>query len=930
MTEFSENDPHGFNETTALSFWQRLGGRLGLVPMEENRLTANELKAAYERPPSFTQHIPVHSYSKDWGCFVFADGEGLGTLLALRPTDAEARPQAQLERILDSLENAFSGIPEYDDNPFVVQIFAQDEPLQSLSTTVHDYARDLNQDLNNDLNQVDGESDSLQQDFLSKLDDHYRQIGNSGGIFEDAKAGVRWGGKYRVVRLCIYRRFGDLNKTNLANLLPHQELSRVVNGVVTGLTNAGVHVSECGPAEMYRWLFTWFNPKPIEGMSDPWAFLSRWPATDDQFPEDRDISFRAVRGMPKADAEVGSWLFCGVHHRYLPVTGIPSDPEIGLLTLEKQNTKSQTASLFEKLPEGAIWQTTIIFTPQDIIQQELGFLVGRSTGHNQQAQLVREQIGEVQHAMARGSRLYPVTMGVFLKGETPGQLNRHMTQAQYTLQDAGFDCVAMEHDLVPLNTYLCQLPMAYQPEHNRLLMRARKQWLRLTMATSALFGQSSGTGRPGIQFFNRSGEPILFDPFSKHDREKTAHTLIFGPSGSGKSATLNYLLLMVQAMYNPHLVIIDVGGSYRLFGQYLKKMGKTVNYVDLDTAEHPLPPFANAGLALDQLESVQLDGEDGRQYIEEMESAALLIITGGEEKETDRLRRHERTWVREAIYQAARLAREKDRQTSIDDFVDAMDMIAKGFEIPNLPPLEEEKCSRVAEMRDSARYFLQGFRGKLFNQPGEDWPQSDVTIVDLGKIALSDQFKDAIALTFIGLMDRIQTEAEKRQASGRMTLVMNDEAHITTTNPLLADYLVKGSKMWRKWGMWLWLATQNLKDFPDASAKILNMAEWWICLQMPTREIDEIARFRQLSVEERALMEQTRKEPGKYVEGVLLSDKLSPMLFRNVPPAFALAIAQTEQHEKAHRAQIMTEHGFTDELDAVEVVANKILENRLQ
>ena len=74
MSEFSENDPHGFNDTTPLSFWQRLGMYVGLVPMEENRLTVDELKAVYERPTSYTRHIPIRSYSKDWGCFVFADG----------------------------------------------------------------------------------------------------------------------------------------------------------------------------------------------------------------------------------------------------------------------------------------------------------------------------------------------------------------------------------------------------------------------------------------------------------------------------------------------------------------------------------------------------------------------------------------------------------------------------------------------------------------------------------------------------------------------------------------------------------------------------------------------------------------------------------------------------------------------------------------
>ena len=59
--------------------------------------------------------------------------------------------------------------------------------------------------------------------------------------------------------------------------------------------------------------------------------------------------------------------------------------------------------------------------------------------------------------------------------------------------------------------------------------------------------------------------------------------------------------------------------------------------------------------------------------------------------------------------------------------------------------------------------------------------------------------------------------------------------------PLLARYVVKITKMWRKLGAWFWIATQNLEDFPDASRKMLNMMEWWLCLVMPKEEVEQIA-----------------------------------------------------------------------------------------
>ena len=91
---------------------------------------------------------------------------------------------------------------------------------------------------------------------------------------------------------------------------------------------------------------------------------------------------------------------------------------------------------------------------------------------------------------------------------------------------------------------------------------------------------------------------------------------------------------------------------------------------------------------------------------------------------------------------------------------------------------------------------------------------------------------------------------------------------------------------------------------------------------MPKEEVEQIKRFRNLNEETTALLLSTRKDPGKYTEGVVLTDNFEA-LFRNVPPALPLALAMTEKHEKAQRAAIMRERGCT-ELEAAYVVAEMI------
>ena len=48
---------------------------------------------------------------------------------------------------------------------------------------------------------------------------------------------------------------------------------------------------------------------------------------------------------------------------------------------------------------------------------------------------------------------------------------------------------------------------------------------------------------------------------------------------------------------------------------------------------------------------------------------------------------------------------------------------------------------------------------------------------------------------------------------------------------------------------------------------MLNMIEWWLCLVMPPEEVEEIARFRKLTDEQKAMLLSATKTPRCYTEG---------------------------------------------------------------
>ena len=104
------------------------------------------------------------------------------------------------------------------------------------------------------------------------------------------------------------------------------------------------------------------------------------------------------------------------------------------------------------------------------------------------------------------------------------------------------------------------------------------------------------------------------------------------------------------------------------------------------------------------------------------------------------------------------------------------------------------------------------------------------------------------------------------------------------------------------------------------------MIEWWLCLVMPPEEIEEIARFKKLTPEQKAMLLSATKTPRCYTEGVVLASRIEA-LFRAVPPSLYLALGMTEKEEKAERKALMVEHGIS-ELEAAKRITVRLDEVR--
>ncbi|EGJ0369085.1 conjugative transfer ATPase [Salmonella enterica] len=849
--------------------------------MRSGMLTERTVDSLYQKGTSFVDFLPWVEYQPESKTLLLDDGRSVGAVYDITPFGTEGRSPARLEELRDILKDALQdSFTEYDRHPWVVQFYCQDEDdTASWLAALHDYAV------------PEARNSVFTRAWLNEMERHTRMV--------------------------VYRWQPAKSRDPLEDS-PEEALNTVCERMVSALAGAGIHARRLECEAIRHWLLRWFNPAP-QMADSPQQFWQQMAQQDDT-PELYDFAESLLCGEPRSQAAQGTWLFDQRPHKVVVLDRLRKPPTVGHMTGESIRGDGVNA-LFDLLPEGVIMALTIVVWPQDQLEEHLSRLSDRAIGENVESGYTKKDCQEVRHWLKDGHKLYRSALAFYLSAPDNGELTRRVRSLNSLLLNAGMVPVQENDELAPLSSWLRWLPMCFDPARDKRQLYTRFSFVQHLTNLLPLFGRESGTGHPGVSYFNRGGGMLCWDPLNREDRAQNGHLLLLGPTGAGKSATLNVKIAQLMALHRPRLFIVEAGNSFGLMADYAREHGLTVNKISLKPGSGiTLPLFADAWkLADSDVPSAEADDDDPeeseneqRDLLGEMEITARLMITGGELKEDARLTRSDRALIREAILHAARLTAREKRQTLTQDIRNALFTLAQDAALP------ESRRNRLWEMGEAMNMFCSGFEGELFNREGEAWPEADITLVDLAMFA-REGYEAQLAIAYISLINHINHLGERDQHLARPIVNITDEAHIITVNPLLARFLTKGSKMWRKLGIWLWLATQNLSDFPDDARKLLNMIEWWELLVMPPEEVEQVSRFKSLTPEQRQLLLSATKAPGKYTEGVVLSPRVEA-LFRVVSPALWLALGMTEKHEKAERMRIMREFGYS-ELEAAMRVA---------
>ena len=245
------------------------------------------------------------------------------------------------------------------------------------------------------------------------------------------------------------------------------------------------------------------------------------------------------------------------------------------------------------------------------------------------------------------------------------------------------------------------------------------------------------------------------------------HTLVLGATGAGKSFALNFLL--VQALqYDPRVLILDLGGSYRWLTQFLGGGYMELSPEGSGSAGFRLRPFSLP------------EGERTFQFLTGWISRLLRIggwTPGGEDPSEIRARV-------EDLYAFA-----PGRRT--------LGTLVRFLPSKMWPAL--------------GRWHGDGAWARYFDNPadGDDLNFQDWQVIDLAGAA---EHEDLCEAALFYLLERLRLSLENPDETARVKLMVVEEAWRYLQDPAVLSYLAEAAKTWRKKNAALIMATQSAVD----------------------------------------------------------------------------------------------------------------------
>lgn len=359
----------------------------------------------------------------------------------------------------------------------------------------------------------------------------------------------------------------------------------------------------------------------------------------------------------------------------------------------------------------------------------------------------------------------------------------------------------------------------------------------------------------------------IFDP-----RLPAYHGLIFGATGSGKSFTMNLLMLSAMSQ-NPQVYIIDKGGSYKKITSILG--GSYVDTTDSRVSFNPMAPKAEwlkrlPTMKLILREMAQVNDNTGMIILERLLTGLFSEFT--KEEYGDREPTLSDVWH----FLDTHNFYDPDKETNLKSHQD-------------LIRLNVGRWTKVAT------------KGKSTMAPLVDNPltsvslENDMVVFDLLGIQGDKEMTNVLFLILADLIERKVTQSVQRNK-----IIVFDEAWSVLKSRAGAEFLGNLYKTMRKYNCMILSISQSIDDFTDsdvASALIGQTYQMFILRQNNPAEADTIKNILKLNDGERNIIASLTRQKGRFSEVFVKLSGLGSSKFAITPSPVEYWLATTDPND---------------------------------
>ncbi len=435
--------------------------------------------------------------------------------------------------------------------------------------------------------------------------------------------------------------------------------------------------------------------------------------------------------------------------------------------------------------------------------------------------------------------------------------------------------------LTNMDSFIACLPSRCTPFREKKLKSSNLAHLMPVLS------QWEGNDEAYSLFTNRQANLIALDIFERS--LSSWNGIVIGSSGSGKSFTLNQIILQYYGQKErPQIVWIDNGASSKrlievLDGSFIDlgiDSGIRVNLFDLPKGEtRPSPSKVKFILAV--LESIFK--EEDSKGLPKLQKALLERVIS----ETYRT-----SFPKIPTLSDFRIELEKIQDPRIDDFSKIL----------------YSWCGNTAF-------------GKMLDGKTTISLDKDLTTIELKGLDSYPELQDVMLLIFTDFIRNKMMEDRTKKS-----LLIVDEAWKLFDTPCGANFAIEAFRTFRKFRAGIWAISQNINDFkarPEIANAILQNTPNRIILRQSGANWEDFQKTLSLNDREVEVIQSLKKDKGNFSELLMIQEENKTVL-RLTPSPLSYWICTTDPADQKVIDEEMKKHPNKSLIEVLEVLAKEI------